>query len=873
MALLKQISASRFWAIWTTRNLAIPTLLAVLVFAVSTLTSSAFGFRAQLNKTRAASSDSRVWSIAQAEVDHKNLLLLLQNLRAQQAGESKTRTTAADTTRLLNKLPLAFDIFYSRIGIVQALLSKGDLPEHLLANLNNLIAARAKLADTFDAMDPTDPAQLVEFEGSVSSLTDPTREVVLNGLEIFITEENASRTYESLLWQRFLITSFALLIAMKIAMGITYLLHRQLNTKFEHIKLRTDSIRLVFETSMLGVVITKRNMEIQLVNAAAERIFEHTEADMIGCRLADTIFPHHRREKYLDDVRCHQATGFSDIINSGASRMTAIRSDGSEFPIEISISTEVGMNGEEVCIAFIRDISEQMAYEKNLREARDQAAEHAAAKTMFLAAMSHEMRTPLHGLIASLDLIDDQSCNAETKGFIKTARNCGLRTLHQINDVLDLTQLDEAKEGATVFAPVKTVQTIMEELRPLARDRGNRISLHINGAATDTTGLGTPKTFSRVMYNLIGNALKFTQAGSVIIRLSFTAQFDGAPMLSVSVEDTGKGISPEDQKYLFELFFTGVSNQPDFCNSDTGLGLPIVQTGVQKMGGSVSVESQLGVGSTFSFEIPLAVEHDALPLSQSSPNTTAQSALGLQCLVVDDNRVNLDLTAQMLQRLGCDVVRHTTGEAAVTSAKEQKFDVILMDLNMPGGLSGIETTRQIRAHETRSGAQTKAAIIALTADTTFGAPAILSTNAMDGVLHKPVLRQDLRQALTRLQSHKSLPASQNNFLSNDTSDLPISEFAELFDLVGQAHGERLLIGVLNDIDAVLTAMENQATDAVDHLHRAVGSTAAVGLLSFSQKLRHAEDLARTGAKTALCELLIPLQTAATDAQTHIRASL
>jgi PAS domain S-box-containing protein len=849
-------------------------LLALLSVAVLVLTYSAAEFRAQMDKSQAATSDNRVWSISQIEVDHRNMLWALAKLKNEQEAAREFSEPTADVKRLIAELAVAFDVFYSRVTVAEAALASADLPDSSRAALATTIRDRDQLADMFDTMDPYDSSQLQAFEDAVIGLSEPARSVVLGALGYFVAEAMESRKYEVVIWTRFLIASVLLLIIMAVAMCVSALLHRQLTRQLEFIKAQTSNIRLVYESSMLAVVVTNRNGEIQLFNSAAEKTFGCSEIEAKGRNIADMMIPHHLLDKHLRGMKRYHETGKGAFIDQGTKRTTSLHNDGTEFPIELSIRSEIDAQGDEIFIAFIRDVSEQLAYETNLREARDEARRHADAKTMFLATMSHEMRTPLHGLLASLDLIEDNEIDLPTRELIKTARNCGLRTMHQINDVLELTQIGEVQEPLSSFAPAQIVSGIMNELRALARDRGNQLTLNVIGLVEDIMWLGRPQLFVRTMYNLIGNALKFTKDGSVEISLTLVSSPEATPRLCVSVKDNGIGISPEDQGHLFNLFFTSNPSDPVHQRNSTGLGLPIAQAGIRKLGGTLVVDSQLGVGSTFSFDIPLKALQD-IPNRNLNPMDAAHlpAPIGLRCLVVDDNHVNLDLTAQMLRRLGCDVVTCDSGERAVFEAFEQRFDAIFMDLNMPGGISGTEATRQIRAQEAALALPVPAVVLALTADTTFDGSALLSQSRINGVLHKPVRMPDLQTALGALALRGTTAIDQIDAAVIEPTYPQDDDFNELFDLIGKEHGKRLLKGVLSDIDIALNAIRCRDADAADHLHRAIGSTATVGLLEFSQHLRHAEDLARADANTALYALLTRLEVDAKQACKHIQHGL
>ena len=833
-------------------------LLALLTAAIAIEIYGGLEAHARLEKSRVASSDNRVWSIAQFEVDYLNLELALSELTMQQGAACSRATPISDVRPLIAPLSTAFDIFYSRIEVVANIVHKLDVPEDLRAKMTVLIQHRNQLADLLDNSNLCDPAQLLAFKAGVKPMGDLVRSVVLGALANFVTEASTAREQETKTTERFFAVSIVLLSIMGIAIWISILLHLRLARQVSEINAQNAHIRLVHEASMTAVVVTSSNGEIQMLNSAAEHLFGYTEIETKGRNIADVMTPHDRLEKHRQEMKRYHDTGEGAFVDKGIKRTTSLRHDGVEIPVEVSIRSETNVDGEKVLIAFFRDISDQLAYEKNLQEARDEAQKHATAKTMFLATMSHEMRTPLHGMLASLDLIEISDVDCKTQDLIKTARSCGLQTLHQMNDVLELTRIEEIPERLAAFSPKRAASQIVDELRPLAKDKGNQLLLNVTGADVDAEWLGYPQMFVRAMYNLVGNALKFTQDGSVSIELNFEVQSGANSKLCVSVKDTGRGISPGDQARLFDLFFSADAGRMGANPGGSGLGLPIAQGAVEKMGGTIVVESQLGVGSTFSFEIPLRALVDYQTQVVQYSNTMPVLSANLRCLVVDDNHVNLDLTAQMLRRLGCHVGTSDSGETAVTSTAEQVFDIVFMDLNMPGGISGTEATHLIRAQEIVHAAIRSPIILALTADTTATA-STLAQGLFDGILHKPVQMQELKQALGQFMRCETLDTRPGDPGMETMSELPSIVFSDLFDLIGEEHGARLLDGVLGDVEAALDAIHFRRADTADHLHRAIGSTAAVGLLEFSQQLRRAEDLAKTGAWHALSALVPSLE--------------
>lgn len=827
-----------------------PLLLALLTIASVVEIYTGIDLYSHLENSGAARTDSRVYLVSQTEVDHTNLLLALRNLRMLQGAAGGTVAPSEDHEPLVAEVSQAFDVFYSRLQVIGTFLDLSDVPQDMHNRLTELSQTRDRLAEMFDQSDLHDPAQLQAVEDVVTAMDVPVRSMVLDALSYFVADTAHAREQIAAAMPRFVCTSLVALVVMGAAIWISMLLHRHLARQVSVIAAQKTKIQMVYDATLIAVVVTDLNGDLQLMNSAAEQMFGFKDADVKGRDVADFMIPHHRLGQYRQVLKRHREAEMGSIVYNGSVRSTLLRHDGTEFPVDLSIRSATDDHGDGVLISFVRDISEQITYETTLRDARDEAQRHAKAKTMFLATMSHEMRTPLHGLLAALDLIETSELDSQIQGLVKTARTCGMQTLNQINGVLELTRDGEIKEPLVPFCPTTVVSNILKELRPLAQDHGNQLAMTVTGNDSDAKWQGQPQAFMQVLYNLVGNALKFTQDGKVKVSLCFDARPAATAKLLVSVMDNGKGISREDQDRIFDLFYSGGSGSEGNTLESSGLGLALAKAAVHRMGGSINVESQLGVGSTFSFAIPLVALKDSQNPTLQLVDTDFPLAHGLRCLVVDDNRVNLELTAQMLRRLGSEVATCDNGEAVVAIVAAQVFDIVFMDLNMPGGMSGVETTHMIREQEITLASPTPLVIVALTADTTVTTSDMLQER-LDGILYKPVQMQELREALGRfLPRGKAATQSADPATAAKRDPCP-DAFSELFDLIDHEHAKRLLIGVLADIDAALGAIRSQDADTADLLHRAIGSTAAVGLLELSKQLRHAENLARTGAWSAL----------------------
>jgi CheY-like chemotaxis protein/two-component sensor histidine kinase len=467
---------------------------------------------------------------------------------------------------------------------------------------------------------------------------------------------------------------------------------------------------------------------------------------------------------------------------------------------------------------------------------------------MFLATMSHEMRTPLHGVNAALELMDAESLSPEDRDLLRTALECSDRALEQVNNVLDITRLGERRDEGDTFGPAAIARTIIGELSPLARENRNRLGLEITGRGADALYMGAPDAFSRALYNLLGNALKFTRDGQVDLKLEFATAESGEGVLTVHVMDTGPGIAPEDHERIFREFETGRPGEL-FGPQGTGLGLSIVRIAVQHLGGTLTLDSAPGKGSRFSFEMPLrpAPAGHAGDQGHRAPDPVSQPAAApvraLDVLVVDDSEVNLGLMCEMVRRLGHRTAMARNGREAVDAATAKAFDVILMDVSMPV-MRGDEATRQIR----KSGLSRGALIAAVTAACDTARRVELHEAGIDAVLVKPTKRADIADLLA-IAAGGPAPAGHAPEGTGADRTHCTELLAQLEPMIGQNRARELMRAALDDIPAQMLEgepLQDVPEELTEQLHKAAGSTAVVGLTALSGDLLTAERAAVAG---------------------------
>jgi PAS domain S-box-containing protein len=379
--------------------------------------------------------------------------------------------------------------------------------------------------------------------------------------------------------------------------------------------------------------------------------------------------------------------------------------------------------------------------------ARDAALAAGEAKSQFLANMSHEIRTPMNGVLGVLHLLKTEKLTDDARRLLHEALGCGAMLSELLNDIIDFSKIEAGKLELTTepVEPADLLTGVADMLRPQAEAKGLhlRVEAPPKGQGGDLGWVATdPLRLRQALFNLLGNAVKFTLEGGVVARLSET-RTGGRLRLRFEIQDTGVGIGEDAARTLFERFHQGDgSTTRRFGGS--GLGLAICRRLAEMMGGEVGFESVLGQGSTFWLEVEADV--CAAPhLGQGAAHddeTDAPLFAGLRVLLVEDNATNRLIATRMLEALGARVTTAEDGVQGVAAAREG-FDLILMDIQMPG-MDGVEATHRIRALKGPAGA---APILAMTANAMAHQQAAYLAAGMDGAIAKPLSPTALTQAI------------------------------------------------------------------------------------------------------------------------------
>lgn len=384
--------------------------------------------------------------------------------------------------------------------------------------------------------------------------------------------------------------------------------------------------------------------------------------------------------------------------------------------------------------------------QEKLIASRDEAQHAAEAKSRFLAMMSHEIRTPLNGILPTAEILLESDLKDEQRHLLSTIRDSGNSLKTIINDILDVSKLEEGKFDLRnePFSPTSLAKSITGVFESAAKQKGIKLRTNIQHDPKMEL-LGDEGRLRQVLSNLVGNAIKFTSAGYIKLEIRTTQQNSDCINVDISVSDTGIGISPKDIGTIFERF-SQVDNRSNREYQGSGLGLAICKQLVSAMGGNLLVESEIGRGSKFHFSINLPWAKSSLDQVAEEDHLQFLQAATAHVLVVDDNRTNLKVAQIILASLGHTVCIAENGYEAIEILNNENVDLVLLDVNMPG-IDGYETTQRIRAESTNN---PKVKILGHSASA-FKEDKDRCINAgMDGFVAKPLSKRELFQEIQRL---------------------------------------------------------------------------------------------------------------------------
>jgi len=574
----------------------------------------------------------------------------------------------------------------------------------------------------------------------------------------------------------------------------------------------------IMETALDAIVSIDQQSRIIEFNPAAEKMFGYKREEVLGQDMAKLLIPASLREQHYSGLAHYLQTGKGPLIGKRV-EVTATRADATEFPVDLALA-DIPLAGPPVFTAYIRDITERKQAMQALEQARAAAEAANQAKSAFLAMMSHEIRTPMNAIIGMTGLLLDTSLSAEQREYAETVRASSDALLTIINDILDFSKIEAGKLEleSQPFDLRECVESALDLVAARATEKGLDLAYLLDDQVPASV-YGDVTRLRQVLVNLLSNAVKFTEQGEVVISVEArhtekkedgrTHRQDGREFtfyeLHFAVRDTGIGISEEGKARLFRSF-----SQVDASTSrrygGTGLGLAISRRLAELMGGTIWVDSQPGVGSTFHFTLLAEMAPTRLrPYLESSQPHLA----GKRILIVDDNATNRSILTFQTQAWGMLPYTCASGQEALTQVQAGVlFEVAILDMQMPD-MDGLMLAEQIR--RSRS-----AQALPLVMLTSLGRREI-ETQGFEfaAFLHKPIKPSQLYNALLSLFAEqeqagavlKPIGATGGQFDAGLSQRLPLRILLAEDNTVNQKVALRLLKGMGYRADVVANGLE------------------------------------------------------------------
>jgi len=546
------------------------------------------------------------------------------------------------------------------------------------------------------------------------------------------------------------------------AIGIQVLFWDVTDRKTAEVGLRESEARkrAVFEASMDCIIFIDEHGGIVEFNRASEETFGYDRGEVIGKEMTEAFVPGESRERHRANLARYVGAGEMGSMLGRRLETPMIKKNGDAFMAELAMQPIPLQQGEAGFAVFVRDITQRIQQEEALRQAKEAAEAASRSKGAFLANMSHEIRTPMNAIIGMSEYVLDTELTGEQRDYLDTVLESSNSLLALLDDVLDFSKIEAGRIDLEDME-FDLRQWLKDSLKSQAfRAKQKHVSLEYD-VSPDTPDcvIGDPHRLRQIVVNLVSNAVKFTDQGSVTVNVRPESKTQEEVALRFEVRDTGIGI-PEDKCAKVFQEFEQADNSTKRRFGGTGLGLSICSRLVELMKGQIGVESKPGEGSTFHFTVKLgvgSVSKEPAPTAADSSTTLGQPKgerpaaahparfEPLRVLVAEDSPANQKLAVGLLRKRGHEVVLANNGKEAVEAFQAGDFDLVLMDVQMPE-MDGFEATESIRKVEHD---EPHTPIIAMTAHAMKGDRERCLEAGMDGYIAKPIRAQALYQTIDR----------------------------------------------------------------------------------------------------------------------------
>ena len=684
-----------------------------------------------------------------------------------------------------------------------------------------------------------------------------------------------------------------------------------------------ERFRQIAQTTPEAIITFDGRGIVDLWNPGAEAIFGYPSSEIVG-RSIRTTMP--------DDVHATHQMEFNHVSKTGQSSVSGKtmevlgrRKDGTEFPVEISVSTWSTKTGPRIAV-ICRDITErkkiaadlQNSYEmlrnralelektqsivlsmmedteearnkleamnRQLEQAINRASELAItaesanrAKSDFLANMSHEIRTPMNGIIGMAELLMSSPLNGNQKECAEVIAQSSRALLIILNDILDFSKIEAGKAELQTepFDLREVIENVAQLFKVQAVEKGLELTKNYRPDCPWRV-VGDGGRIRQILMNLVGNAVKFTERGHVQIEAERAGRDDRKATFDIHVRDTGVGISEKDHKLLFNEF-----SQADMSSTrrhqGTGLGLAISKRIAVMMGGTIGFTSRQGEGSTFHFTVTLPLDQPGREPDETTELVIPSQSVNARVLIVEDNLVNQKVARSILNKFGCAVETVSNGKEAVDRVQTGAYDIVFMDCAMPE-MDGYEATRQIRqweaARQGPSGTGARLPIVAMTARVSAEDQARCLMAGMDDYMVKPltilVVRNMIEKYCSNLSTGRLLPPQPTPSVT-DFVETTILNSEQLLSF-GRDDPE-LMYDVINTFVADIPRLINQLLEGIQtrdaaaieiNAHAIKGAALNVGGIRMAEIARDIERLANELQVDACAELAAPLRQACAE---------